>query len=222
MTTSRHSILHSISDSLDQIKLGESVNQPTSNPIISIIQFAKKKWNINSPLYYSDSLSEDDLFESNGLHLREIQVNSSLPARRAPGNLILLILNSGPIISYTLKGQTYYYNPLLSSDSVSNSLPHDSEFIAAYEIFRQLPWSIRNPLTILSVSISGDRAKFLLIGIVSLIVMLLGLSPPILTGFLTNTVIPSSSADLLLQTLIPCAIILVVSYDELFSRFVFY
>ena len=75
MTTSRHSILHSISDSLDQIKLGESVNQPTSNPIISIIQFAKKKWNINSPLYYSDSLSEDDLFESNGLHLREIQVN---------------------------------------------------------------------------------------------------------------------------------------------------
>ena len=211
MTTSRHSILHSISDSLDQIKLGESVNQPTSNPIISIIQFAKKKWNINSPLYYSDSLSEDDLFESNGLHLREIQVNSSLPARRAPGNLILLILNSGPIISYTLKGQTYYYNPLLSSDSVSTSLPHDSEFIAAYEIFRQLPWSIRNPLTILSVSISGDRAKFLLIGIVSLLVMLLGLSTPILTGFLTNTVIPSSSVDLLLQTLIPCAIILVVS-----------
>ena len=122
-----------------------------------------------------------------------------------------MILNSGPIISYTLKGQTYYYNPLLSSDSVSTSLPHDSEFIAAYEIFRQLPWSIRNPLTILSVSISGDRAKFLLIGIVSLLVMLLGLSTPILTGFLTNTVIPSSSVDLLLQTLIPCAIILVVS-----------
>ena len=41
--------------------------------------------------------------------------------------------------------------------------------------------------------------------------MLLGLSTPILTGFLTNTVIPSSSVDLLLQTLIPCAIILVVS-----------
>ena len=211
MNTSRHSILHSISDSLDQIKLGESVSEPTSNPIISIIQFAKKKWNISSPLYYSDSLSDDDLFESNGLHLREIQINSSLPRRRIAGNLLLLVLESGPVISYSIKGKTFYFNPAFSSDNISTSLPPDTEFIAAYEIFRQLPWSIRNPLAILSVSVSGDRSKFVLIGIVSLLVMLLGLSTPILTGFLTNTVIPSSSVDLLLQTLIPCAIILIVS-----------
>ena len=211
MNSSRHSILHSISSSLDQIKLGESVSEPSTDPIISIIQFAKKKWNITSPLYFSDSLSDDDLFESNGLHLREIQLNSSLPPRRIAGNLLLLILNNGPVISYSLKGQTLYFNPLLSSENISTSIPPDSEIVAAYEIFRQLPWSIRNPLSILSVSISGDRSKFILIGIVSLLVMLLGLSTPILTGFLTNTVIPSSSVHLLLQTLIPCAIILIVS-----------
>lgn len=211
MNSSRHSILQSISDSLDQVKLGESVSEPTSDPLISIIQFAKKKWNINSPLYYSDSLSDDDLFESNGLHLREIQINSSLPSRRVAGNLILLILNSGPVVSYSLKGKTLYYNPLLSTENISDSIPLDSELIASYEIFRQLPWSIRNPLTILSVSISGDRSKFYLIGFVSFLVMLLGLSTPILTGFLTNTVIPSSNVGLLIQTLIPCAIILIVS-----------
>ena len=211
MTSSRNSILQSISASLDQISLGESVGEPTSDPIISIIHFAKKKWNINSPLYYSDTLSEEDLFESNGLHLREIQTSFSSPPRRVAGNLILLILNTGPIISYNHKGQTFYFNPLLSSDNISTSLPNDFELIDAYEIFRQLPWSILNPLSLLSVSISGDRSKFILIGLVSLLVMLLGLSTPILTGFLTNTVIPSSSVDLLLQTLIPCSIILIVS-----------
>lgn len=211
MNSSRHSILNNISASLDQIKLGETVSEPTSDPIISVIQFAKKKWNIKSPLYYSDSLSDDDLFESNGLHLREIQVNSSLPSRRIAGNLLLLILDTGPIIRYSRKGKSYYFNPINSSENIHTSIQPDVEIVAAYEIFRQLPWSIRNPLSILAVSISGDRSKFVLIGTVSLLVMLLGLSTPILTGFLTSTVIPSSSIDLLLQTLIPCAIILIVT-----------
>ena len=42
MTSSRNSILQSISASLDEISLGESVGEPTSDPIVSIINFAKK------------------------------------------------------------------------------------------------------------------------------------------------------------------------------------
>lgn len=211
MNSSRHSILRNISGSLDQITLGDTVNEPTSDPIISIIEFAKKRWNIRTSLYFSDSLSEEDLFESNGLHLREIHLSTSIPPRRVSGNLILLILNSGPVIKYSSKGKYFFYDPLSVSSNISTSLPADYEIVAAYEIFRQLPWSIPNPFSILSVSISGDTSKFVLIGVVSLLVMLLGLSTPILTGFLTNTVIPSSSINLLLQTLIPCIIILIVT-----------
>ena len=211
MNSSRQSILQNISGSLDQITLGQTVNEPSSDPIISIIQFAKKKWNMNTPLYFSDSLSEEDLFESNGLHLREIQMQSSIPPRRISGNLLLIIFESGPVIRYSLKGKYFYFDPSNSSDNITSSIPVNSDIVTAYEVFRQLPWSITNPLSILSVSISGDRSKFVLIGVVSLLVMLLGLSTPILTGFLTNTVIPSSSIYLLLQTLIPCCIILIVT-----------
>ena len=212
MNSPRHTILNQISDSLDQISLDHTSAPGSSNPIIAIVQFAKNKWNIKSPLYYSEVLSEEDLFESNGLHLREIQLNAELPPRRISENLLLIILQSGPIIQYTVKGKYYYYDPLSSSAiNESNKLSADIDVLAAYEIFRQLPWSIKNPLSIVSVSISGDRSKFILIAVISLLVMLLGLSTPILTGFLTNTVIPSSSLDLLIQTLVPCIIILLVS-----------
>ena len=210
--SSRNLVLQKVDDSLDDVNLGDHQSIESATPIIALIQFAKKKWGIKTPLYYSESLNEEDLFESNGLHLREIQLSSDLPPRRIAGNMLLVVLERGPIIQYAHRGSTYYYDPLSSSSIVNtpNAINH-TEIVAAYEIFRQLPWFIKSPFTILSVSLAGDAAKFTLIGIVSLLVMLLGLSTPILTGFLTNTVIPSSSISLLLQTLIPCAIILLVS-----------
>ena len=39
MNSSRQSILQNISGSLDQITLGQTVSEPSSDPIISIIQF---------------------------------------------------------------------------------------------------------------------------------------------------------------------------------------
>ena len=210
---SRQSILSFIEKNIDDVSIDNRPESVTSNKLLSIVNFAKSKWNITTALVYSESMSPEDAFESNGLHLREISITKTPKRDRMVGNMILYVLDdSTPLLCFAERGRYYYFEPeggkILSE---SDCRVNQKKIVAAFEIFRQLPWFVKNPLTLMKISIDGDNGKFLLIVVVSLLVMVLGLSTPILTGFLTNTVIPSSNISLLIESLVPCIIILIVT-----------
>ncbi len=210
--TLRSQILESISNQLEDLALDEqlaSYNEPLGN----IIQFVKSRWGISSNLYYSENLTPEDLFEANRLHLREVQEGAqSAKSKRLKGNVNLIITkDSGSLVEYQVRGKTRYFDPYTNrtKESIDETVLNNP--IAIYEVYRQLPWIIKGPLSILKVSVSGERTKIILIIISSLAVMLLGLAVPLLTGFIVQTVIPSTSQTLLLQAIIPAFLILLVT-----------
>ena len=212
-STLRSELLNSISNQLDDLSLEESDLPSCNEPLGNVIQFIKSRWGITTDLYYSESLSSEDLFQANRLHLREVQTNSYLvESEKLKGNLLLIITqNSGSLVQYQIKGRVCYYDPSTNKTvgSIDQSVLDNP--VAIYEVYRQLPWNIKGPLSVLNVSVSGERTKVILIIVSSLAVMLLGLAVPVLTGYLVQTVIPSTSKSLLIEALIPAFLILVVT-----------
>lgn len=212
-SSSRQLIAQRVFDSLDNLSIDKEHSSISSNHILAIIAFCKKRFGISKQLYYAENISDEDLFQYNGLHLHEVQ-QTTWPKKehRILGNLFLFVLeNSDPILQFSEDGKYYYFDPVSGLIRSSEEISKDTKIVAAYEIYRQLPWFVKGPSQLLNFSISGDKNKFIFVCIVSFLVMLLGLSTPILTKFLTNTVIPSSSLPLLVETLIPCLIILITS-----------
>ena len=210
--TLRAQILESISNQLEDLALDEQLKS-YDQPLGNIIQFIKGRWGIKTDLYYSEYLDEEDLFEANRLHLREVKAGSKdLESTKLKGNILLIVTrNSGSLVEYQVQGKTRYYDPYTNSQKelIDESVLENP--VAIYEVYRQLPWIVKGPLSILNVSISGEKSKVILVIISSLAVMLLGLAVPVLTGFIVQTVIPSTSESLLIQAIIPAVLILLVT-----------
>ena len=104
-STLRSELLNSISNQLDDLSLEESDLPSCNEPLGNVIQFIKSRWGITTDLYYSESLSSEDLFQANRLHLREVQTNSYLvESEKLKGNLLLIITqNSGSLVQYQIK-----------------------------------------------------------------------------------------------------------------------
>ena len=95
-------------------------------------------------------------------------------------------------MEYQVRGKTRYFDPYTNrtKESIDETVLNNP--IAIYEVYRQLPWIIKGPLSILKVSVSGERTKIILIIISSLAVMLLGLAVPLLTGFIVQALLLQS------------------------------
>ena len=99
--TLRAQILESISNQLEDLALDEQLKS-YDQPLGNIIQFIKGRWGIKTDLYYSEYLDEEDLFEANRLHLREVKAGSKdLESTKLKGNILLIVTrNSGSLVEY--------------------------------------------------------------------------------------------------------------------------
>ncbi len=152
-STLRNRILNSVSKQLDELSLQDINAASSDEPLGNIIQFIKQRWNINTTLYYSETLSAEDLFESNRLHLREVETTTeSGDPSKLVGNMLLLITEkSGSLVQYQSKGKKLFFDPVTNS-TIENI--DESILTNLVDIIEVLIWQLHIVIFLITMVIS--------------------------------------------------------------------
>jgi ABC-type bacteriocin/lantibiotic exporter with double-glycine peptidase domain len=156
-----------------------------------------------------------DLLEDNNIAYREVKLD---PLNLTTiGSVIIAFYSSDkrPAAIHRLNGRTVIFDGSSSKPYAYSGLSFDTY---AFELYATLPSPITSPFQLLRFSFLRNIYPLLAVISASVIVGLLNLSIPLLTSFLTSTVLPIGSLRLILDTsLVVVLIVLCTLLSQYFS-----
>lgn len=140
-----------------------------------------------------------DLMEANSINFREVRAPKDLIASH---RILMLLINQEdgrPLVVYRKAERTHIFDPLFPSiPYILRSEPLCQPF--AYEIYANWPSKLESWTQLLIFSLKNHYSSLLAVIISSLILALFNLSIPILTSYLTGTVLPQGEISLIVET----------------------
>ncbi|QPN61376.1 ATP-binding cassette domain-containing protein [Synechococcus sp. CBW1002] len=211
---SRIQTLQAILDCTDDPSLlDQSLPERTNIDAYDALAFIHSLLAIDTTLRLVKDTSLVDLYEYNQIHLRRTSIDTIGVSIADPPTLPTLVIrdDGSHVVFFTRKGKSYTYNPYdgaIAKNPDPNILRKPNKIFEAYSHF---PSSVTSPFSLLKYAFRTDTIKLLVIVFASLLVAILGLAVPWITSFLVQTVIPSSSLSLLIQSIIPATLIIISS-----------
>jgi ABC-type bacteriocin/lantibiotic exporter with double-glycine peptidase domain len=157
-----------------------------------------------------------DLLENNNISYRDVKLDVSNLTTIGSVLIAFYSCDDRPAAIHRLNGRTVIFD---ASSSEPYCYTAESSFHKyAYELYAALPSPITSPLQLLRFSLLRNIYPLLTVISASVIVGLLNLSIPVLTSFLTNTVLPIGSIRLIIDTsLVVILIVLCTLLSQYFS-----
>lgn len=157
-----------------------------------------------------------DLLENNNISYRDVKLDVSNLTTIGSVLIAFYSCDDRPAAIHRLNGRTVIFD---ASSSEPYCYTAESSFHKyAYELYAALPSPITSPLQLLRFSLLRNIYPLLTVIAASVIVGLLNLSIPVLTSFLTNTVLPIGSIRLIVDTsLVVILIVLCTLLSQYFS-----
>lgn len=167
---------------------------------------------LNEFLSYNDILS------------REVAIEE-LPRLRKGINIVVDLGNKDSIALIKTKGKNWVYDPKENKTKTYKDVEelkkmYKLDNYKAYEIYAKLPFGTRGPLDALKFTLGSSWFTLISFLISTIIVVLMGLTAPMITNYLVSDVLPQSSYSLLITVAILVVIIAIFNFAiTAFSQF---
>ena len=193
----------------DASKPGGNIN----NPSLSALAYAMQVLGDSRQLVSTEG-NLTDLLEINAISFREVRTPADLlTSSRAV--LVLLSQESGlPVVVHRQAGKTVLFDPLQPSGPQPLLAEPDCKPFA-YELYAGWPNGLRSWYELLIFSFKGNLTPLLAVLVSSVVVALFNLSIPILTSYLTTTVLPLGDLRLIGETSL---VVLLVAVSTLVAQ----
>lgn len=140
-----------------------------------------------------------DLMEANSINFREVRTPVDLITSH---RLLMLLISKDdgrPLVVYRKAERTLIFDPLLPiGPSLLRVEPSCQPF--AYEIYVNWPSKLQSWIQLLNFSLKNHYSSLFAVILSALIVAIFNLSIPVLTNYLTSTVLPQGQLRLIVDT----------------------
>jgi ABC-type bacteriocin/lantibiotic exporter with double-glycine peptidase domain len=214
----KNSSFTQLSQSLYSYDLTSSnfLHQPSTDALDLVINyFTNYYYKVNIFTSFSKKLTLLEKLEINNFHPRDVDPRDFSKNRETSTELAsILFLEDESIYGYFQKrGISYLFNPQVDLVIPLNKagINIDSNLKRVIELYPELPYKISSPFDILGFSFKSKGNIVLILLLIGFIVSLFNLTQPLITSFLTNTAIPSSSKSVIYQIIFPAFVVMALT-----------
>jgi len=198
----------------DSIKINQALPvDDCSDPRMMALGYALKVLDDPRPLVASNG-TLTDLLEANAISFREVRTPPDLLQSSRAVLLLLRKADASPMVVHRRAGRTLLYDPQQpGGPQPLQTEPESKPF--AYELYAGWPSGVRAWPQLLIFGLRGHLTPLLAVLVSALVVALFNLSIPILTAYLTGTVLPLGEGRLIVETSL---VVLLVTISTLVAQ----
>lgn len=184
-----------------------------SNPSLSALAYAMQVLGDPRQLVSTEG-NLTDLLEINAISFREVRTPADLLTSSRAVLVLISQENSLPVVVHRQAGKTVMFDPL-QPNGPQPLLDEPDCKPFAYELYAGWPNGLRSWYQLLVFSFKGNLTPLLAVLVSAVVVALFNLSIPILTSYLTTTVLPLGDLRLIGETSL---VVLLVAVSTLVAQ----